>query len=131
MEDMGLLIVRLIVGGLFLAHGAQKWFGWFGGAGLRGTAGWLEAIDIKPGMFMAFMVGGIEFLGGLFLIIGLLTPFAATLLAVTMLSAVVKVHWRNGLWNTDNGYEYNLVLIAILLCLILTGGGEYAVDSLF
>ncbi|PQD97209.1 hypothetical protein CYL18_04890 [Pradoshia eiseniae] len=64
MEDLGLLIVRLIVGGLFLAHGAQKLFGWFGGAGLSGTAGWLESIDVKPGFFMAMMVGLIELIGG-------------------------------------------------------------------
>ncbi|WP_455675743.1 DoxX family protein, partial [Pradoshia sp.] len=67
MEDMGILIVRLVVGGLFLAHGAQKLFGWFRGAGLVGTAGWFESIDIKPGFFMALMVGIIEFIGGLFL----------------------------------------------------------------
>ena len=130
MEDAGLLIVRLIVGGLFLAHGAQKLFSWFGGAGLSGTAGWFEAIDIKPGFFMALMVGIIEFVGGLLLAIGLFASFAAVLLAVTMICAIVKVHWQNGLWNTDNGYEYNLVLFAILAAVFLTGAGKYAVDSL-
>ena len=131
MEDLGLLIVRVIVGGLFLAHGAQKLFGWFRGAGLSGTAGWFESIDIKPGFFMALMVGVIEFIGGLFLAIGLFTPFAAVLLAITMICATVKVHWQNGLWNTDNGYEYNLVLFAILTAIAMTGAGKYAVDVLF
>ncbi|WP_455661325.1 DoxX family protein [Pradoshia sp.] len=131
MEDMGILIVRLVVGGLFLAHGAQKLFGWFRGAGLVGTAGWFESIDIKPGFFMALMVGIIEFIGGLFLMIGLFTPFAAVLLAVTMICAIVKVHWQNGIWNTDNGYEYNLVLFAILAAIALIGAGKYAIDPLF
>ena len=131
MEDLGLLIVRLIIGGLFLAHGAQKLFGWFGGAGLSGTAGWLESVDVKPGFFMAMMVGLIELIGGLMLAIGLFAPLAAALLAITMLCAIVKVHWRNGLWNTDNGYEYNIVLIAILAAIVLTGPGELAVDALF
>ncbi|WP_455675998.1 DoxX family protein [Pradoshia sp.] len=131
MEDVGILIVRLVVGGLFLAHGAQKLFGWFRGAGLVGTAGWFESIDIKPGFFMALMVGIIEFIGGLFLMIGLFTPFAAVLLAVTMICAIVKVHWQNGIWNTDNGYEYNLVLFAILAAIALIGAGKYAIDPLF
>ena len=131
MEDAGLLIVRMIVGGLFLAHGAQKLFGWFGGAGVSGTAGWFESFDIKPGVFMAVMVGIIEFLGGLLLAIGLLAPFAAAVLAVTMICAVVKVHWRNGLWNIYNGYEYNLVLFSVLLLIVLTGAGKYAVDAHF
>lgn len=130
MEDVGILIVRLIVGGLFLAHGAQKLFGWFRGAGLSGTAGWFESIDIKPGFFMALMVGIIELIGGLFLMIGLFAPFSAILLAVTMVCAIVKVHWRNGLWNTDNGYEYNLVLFAVLAAIAFIGAGKYAIDSL-
>ncbi len=131
MEDVGILIVRLVVGGLFLAHGAQKLFGWFRGAGLVGTAGWFESIDIKPGFFMALMVGLIEFIGGIFLMIGLFTPFAAVLLAVTMICAIVKVHWQNGIWNTDNGYEYNLVLFVILAAIAFIGAGTYSIDSLF
>lgn len=130
MEDLGLLIIRLVAGLAFAAHGAQKLFGWFGGYGPKGTGGWFESIGIKPGVFMAVAVGIVEFVGGLFFAAGLLTPVVAVLLALTMVGAIVKVHAQNGFWNTSNGYEFNLILIAVFVAVALIGAGSYSLDAL-
>ncbi|MEV5029933.1 DoxX family protein [Paenibacillus sp. LPE1-1-1.1] len=126
---LGLLVVRLVVGLLFVGHGAQKLFGWFGGYGPKGTGGWLESIGVKPGVAMAVVAGLMELVGGILFAAGLLTPLAAALIVLTMLVAIVKVHGQNGLWATANGYEYNLVLLAIAIGVALTGAGDYSLDA--
>ncbi|UOF92001.1 DoxX family protein [Fodinisporobacter ferrooxydans] len=125
MINMGLLIIRLIVGFTFAGHGAQKMFGWFGGYGLKGTAGWLESIGMKPGIVMAFLAALAEILGGLFFAFGWLLPIGAALITLTMLVAIFTVHGKNGYWATQNGYEYNLILIAIAIGVALIGPGGY------
>jgi putative oxidoreductase len=129
MINIGLLIIRLVIGVLFMGHGTQKLFGWFGGYGVKGTGGWLESIGIKPGVTMAFMAGLSELLGGLLFALGLLTPLAGVIIAGTMVIAIAKVHGPNGLWSTQNGYEYNLVLLAVTIGVALTGPGQYALDA--
>ncbi len=96
MIDIGLLIIRLVVGLLFVGHGAQKLFGWFGGYGIKGTGGWFESIGIKPGVTMALLAGLTELIGGLLFALGLLTPLAGIMIAGTMVMAIVKVHAPNG-----------------------------------
>lgn len=128
--NTGLLIIRLVIGLLFAAHGAQKLFGWFGGHGLKGTADFFESIGVKPGILMAVLAGGGEFVGGLLFAAGLWTEFASALIIITMIGAIVKVHGKKGLWATSGGFEYNLVLIAIALGVALTGAGEYSLDAL-
>ncbi|WP_153733368.1 DoxX family protein [Sporosarcina obsidiansis] len=130
MMDLGLLIIRVVIGLLFAAHGAQKLFGWFGGYGLAGTGGWMESLGLKPGKTMALVAGLSELIGGLLLMVGFLTPLAALLIAGTMVMAIAKVHLPNGLWSTANGYEYNLVILAVVIGLALTGAGQYALDAL-
>ncbi|WML44321.1 DoxX family protein [Neobacillus sp. PS3-40] len=130
MINSGLLIIRLVIGVLFMAHGAQKLFGWFGGYGIKGTGGWLESIGIKPGVTMAIFAGLAELLGGILFTLGLLTPLAGIMIAGTMVMAIVKVHGPNGLWATSNGYEYNLTLIAVVIGIALIGPGQYALDAL-
>lgn len=125
MMDLGLLLIRFIIGLLFIGHGAQKLFGWFGGYGLKGTGGWLESIGIKPGVFMAFMAGASELVGGLLFAAGVLTWVGALLIVVTMLVGIATVHGKNGLWATSNGFEYNLVLIAVAVGVALVGPGAY------
>jgi putative oxidoreductase len=129
MLDIGLLIIRLVVGLLFVGHGAQKLFGWFGGYGIKGTGGWFESIGIKPGAAMAVLAGLTELIGGLLFTLGLLTPLAGIMIAGTMVMAIVKVHAPNGLWATANGYEYNLILIAVTIGVALTGPGQFALDA--
>ncbi len=128
--DLGLLIIRLVVGLLFVAHGTQKLFGWFGGYGIKGTGGWFESIGVKPGATMAVLAGLSELGGGLLFALGLVTPLAAILIIGTMLVAIVKVHAANGLWATANGYELNLLYIVIALGVALTGAGSYSLDAI-
>ncbi|MCK1992048.1 DoxX family protein [Peribacillus muralis] len=130
MLDTGLLIIRLVIGLTFVGHGAQKLFGWFGGYGLKGTGGWMESIGIKPGVFAAGMAGLIELLGGIAFAVGLFTPIAAIMLSLTMVMAIVKVHGQNGFWSTSNGYEFNLILIAVFVGVALIGAGQYSIDAL-
>ncbi|TYS18769.1 DoxX family protein [Rossellomorea vietnamensis] len=130
MLDTGLLIIRLVIGLSFIGHGAQKLFGWFGGYGLEGTGGWMESLGMKPGKAMALLAGLAEFLGGIFFVLGLLTPVAGIMIAITMLIAIVKVHYANGYWSTNNGYEYNLALLAVAIGLALAGPGKYALDAI-
>ncbi|KML44477.1 DoxX family protein [Cytobacillus firmus] len=128
MMDLGLLIIRLVIGVLFIGHGAQKLFGWFGGHGLKGTGGWFDSIGMKPGVMMALFAGLAELIGGILFALGFLTPLAALMIAGTMIMAIVKVHGPNGLWATSNGYEYNLTLLSVAIGIALIGPGRYALD---
>ncbi|AIE60336.1 DoxX family protein [Bacillus methanolicus] len=128
--NAGILIIRLVIGLSFMGHGAQKLFGWFGGHGLKGTGGFFESIGIKPGYQMALLAGLAEFIGGALFALGLFTPLAAVLIAGTMVVAIVKVHGSNGFWATQNGYEYNLVLLAVAVGVALIGAGSYSIDAI-
>lgn len=130
MMSLGLLLIRLVVGLLFIGHGAQKLFGWFGGYGPKGTGGWMESVGIKPGVLMAVLAGLMELIGGAMFALGLLTPAAAALITLTMLGAIIKVHGANGIWATSNGYEYPLVLIAVVVGVALIGAGSISLDSI-
>lgn len=129
MIDIGLLLIRLVIGLLFIGHGAQKLFGWFGGYGLKGTGDWMDSLGLKPGMTMALLAGLTELIGGILLVLGLLTPLAGLMIAATMVMAIVKVHGPNGLWSTQNGYEYNLILLVVAIGIALIGPGQYALDA--
>ena len=124
------LALRVPAGIIFAAHGAQKLFGWFGGYGLQGTAGWMESIGLTPGIPLTLMAGGAEFFGGLALILGLLTRPAAFVLAITMLVAIFSVHFANGLFMSNNGYEFALSLLAGAVSLLISGGGRVSLDRL-
>ena len=122
--------LRLGAGVLFTAHGAQKLFGWYGGYGLEGTAGWMVSIGLEPGVLMAAMAGSAEFFGGLLLVTGLLVRPTALILALTMLVAIVTVHLENGLFMSNNGYEFGLALLAISVALVFRGAGSLSADRL-
>ena len=122
------LPVRVAVGTIFAAHGAQKLFAWFGGYGLEGTAGWMASIGLEPGLLLATLAGSAEFFGGLFLIIGLLVRPSAMVLAITMVVAIITVHFENGLFMSNNGYEFALALLVISAGLIVRGAGSLSVD---
>lgn len=123
------LPIRLTVGTIFVAHGAQKLFGAFGGYGLAGTAGWMESIGLAPGLLMALLAGSAEFFGGLLLMIGLAVRPAALVLAFTMLVAIFAVHLEHGFFLANNGYEFALALLGTSVALVFRGAGSVSIDS--
>ncbi|WP_341303657.1 DoxX family protein [Pseudomonas sp. TMP25] len=122
------LALRIPTGVIFVAHGAQKLFGSFGGYGLEGTGQWMASIGLEPGYWMALAAGSAEFFGGIALLLGLLTRPAALMLAITMLVAIITVHLPNGLFMSNNGYEFGLALLTIVAALMLNGGGKLSLD---
>jgi putative oxidoreductase len=131
MRSLGVLIVRLVVGGLLAGHGAQKLFGWFGGPGLEGTAGWLESMRLRPGTVWARIAGGSEFFGGLLTALGFLNPLGPIAAMGAMSMAWAKVHLGNPVWSTKGGAELPLTNIAVLSALTVAGPGRLSLDSLF
>lgn len=128
-QSVSALPLRLIAGIIFMAHGAQKLFAWFGGYGLEGTGQWMESIGLAPGYLMALMAGSVEFFGGMLLIAGLLTRPTSFVLTITMIVAIVSVHIDNGLFMANNGYEFALTLVAISVSLMFSGAGKLSLDS--
>jgi len=127
--NAGLLIARVVFGLLFAVHGSQKLFGWVGGHGISGTAGFLEGLGFRPGRLFAAAVGVAECGGGLLLALGLFEPVAAAAIISVMIVAMVTVHWRFGLLSTTNGIEVPLLYAAAALSLALTGPGSYSIDA--
>ena len=126
--DLSLLVLRLVVGLLFAAHGAQKLFGVFGGGGLEGTADMFDAIGLRPGRMHARAAGAAELVGGALLALGLVTPVGAALTSAVMVAAVLTAHLPKGLWNANGGYEFNLVLVAGAFVLAGVGPGDWSLD---
>jgi putative oxidoreductase len=124
------LPLRLALGVIFIAHGAQKLFGAFGGAGISGTAQFFERIGLAPATAFAVVVGLVEFVGGALVLVGLLTRWAALLLAIDMLGAILVVHLRHGLFASSGGFEFPLSLLAASLTLVILGAQSASIDSL-
>jgi putative oxidoreductase len=129
MIDVGLLVLRLGLGVIFIGHGAQKLFGSFGGPRISGFTKMLEQLSVKPAKPMAILAGLAEFVGGILVILGFLTPLAALILIGVMIVAVLTVHLKNGFFNTNGGYEFNLALAGMALTLLIVGAGAYSLDS--
>jgi putative oxidoreductase len=123
----GLLVLRVAIGLVLFAHGAQKLFGWWNGPGPAGTRGWLGSMGFRMPGALALLAGLAEGSGLLFAL-GFLTPFAALLMATAMVVAIGSVHWRNGFWMTNQGYEYNLALLAVTVAVTATGPGRFSID---
>jgi len=123
------LALRFPVAIIFIAHGAQKLFGLFGGYGLEGTGQWMESIGLAPGYAMALLAGSAEFFGGLALLVGLLVRPAALVLSITMIVAIFSVHFANGLFMSANGYEFGLSLLAASVSLMFSGAGKVSLDN--
>src|SRR5258705_6827010 len=127
--SIGLLILRLVVGLALAGHGTQKLFGWFGGYGLNGTAGFLEQLGFIPGRRNALFAGLAETAGGLLLALGLATPVAAAMIVAVMMVAAVSVHLKHGFFAHNQGYEYTLVLAIAALTIAFTGPGPISLDA--
>ena len=129
--DFALFVLRVIVGGLFVGHGSQKLFGWFGGGGPKGTSSFLESVGLTPALPFALLAGTAELAGGLLLGFGLFVPAAALLLVGVMTTAIATVHWKNGLWVTAGGMEYPFVLATVAFALAALGPGSISLDNAF
>jgi putative oxidoreductase len=125
---LGRLALRATVGGFFIGHGTQKLFGWFGGHGPEATANMFESLGLRPGRHHALAAGVGEAGGGALLALGAATPAAASVITATMLTAISRVHLKNGPWSSNGGYEYNAVLIAAALTLAEAGPGSFSLD---
>jgi putative oxidoreductase len=127
--NLGRVIARSTIGGVFVGHGAQKLFGWWNGPGLEGTTQMMEKLEMRPARRHALASALAETVGGGMLVAGALTPLAGALLNGVMFTAIRKVHLDKGFWNTGGGYEYNLVLIGAITALVDSGPGAPSVDS--
>jgi putative oxidoreductase len=124
--DIGLLALRIVVGALFVAHGTQKLFGWFGGYGPQGTAGFMGSLRYRNPKMAALSAGVFETWAGVFLAAGFLTPLAAAAIIGVMVNAIVSAKWSSGLFG---GYELDLLYAVSVLALAFTGAGAYSVDA--
>jgi len=127
---VGRLLLRISVGGFFFGHGTQKLFGWFGGQGLKETGAGYERMGLRPAQLHATAAGTTESAGGAALALGYQTPFASAALITVMLTAINRVHLKNGPWAAKGGYEYNAVLIAAAAALAESGPGRLSLDAL-
>jgi putative oxidoreductase len=125
----GLFVLHVFVGLLFAAHGAQKLFGWFNGPGIEGGTGFMGSLGLEPARFNALAAGLIEFVGGILIALGLVTPIAAAALIAVMVTAIVTVHLANGFFNQDSGVEFPLTLIAVVFALSAVGPGNASLDA--
>jgi putative oxidoreductase len=126
--DTGLLVLRLVLGLLLIGHGSQKLFGLFGGHGPEGTGGFFHSIGFRPGRPMALVAGASEVGAGLLLALGLLTPLAAAAVVGTLFVAS-SVHWKNGLWGQNGGFELALFYAVTAVALAFSGPGDYSLDN--
>jgi putative oxidoreductase len=123
----GLLLLRVVAGGTIFAHGAQKLFGWFGGHGVRGTAGFFENLGFRPPVLLALLAGLGEASGALFAL-GFVTPLAALGMTIVMLNAIAVVHWSKGFFNGNGGIEFPLLIATVAIAVAATGPGRFSVD---
>lgn len=132
--DLALFLIRLILGVVFLVHGSQKLFGWFGGPGLRGFVGYLTSSGMPA--VIPYLVAFGETLGALALLFGLLTRIAAAGICLEMLGATFLVHWKAGFfmnWGNEagrgEGFEYSLTLAVVALAVVVAGAGALSIDA--
>jgi len=127
--DLGLLILRVVIGLIFAAHGAQKAFGWWGGPGPAGWRGAIGRMGLRPAPLWAMVSMAAELVGGLALALGFLTPLTAAALVAQGLVMVLRAHWPAGFWNANKGYEFPLSLLGGSLAVLFTGPGAWALDA--
>lgn len=128
--DIALLLVRLIVGLAIARHGTEKLFGWFGGYGLAGSAGFFEQLGYRPGQLFVIAAAGAEIGGGALTVLGLGGPLGPALIVMVMLVAIFSVHISKGFAAANGGYELNALYIAAALAPAFELGA-YSLDRVF
>lgn len=131
MKDFGLLVLRLTLGGLFMGHGTQKLFGWFGGPGMTGTKGMMTSLGMNPPHVWGPVVAAGETSGGLFTALGFFFPIGPLNIIAAMWVAMRKVHWSKGIWNSAGGIEFPLMNMASAAALTFIGPGRFSLDQRF
>ncbi|MBI4040299.1 MAG: DoxX family protein [Deltaproteobacteria bacterium] len=126
--DTASLILRLVIGSTFIMHGSQKVLGAFGGHGLEGVAQFLTQLGFPMPTLMAYLLGYTEFLGGIALVLGLGTRIFALLLSFAMVVAIFSVHWKNGFFGSQGGFEYPFVILGGTLALAAMGCQKWGLD---
>jgi len=127
MVDVATLILRIAIGIMFCSHGLQKAFGLFGGPGISGVTTMLSGLGFSPAVFWAYLLAYSELLGGLCLLLGLATKYAAGILFILIVVAIVKVHLKHGFFSMGGGFEYPFIIAAACLALILLGTGKFGI----
>ena len=127
--DLGLLVLRVVVGLIFAAHGAQKAFGWWGGPGPDRWRGAMVRMQFRPPAFWAWISTAAELAGGLLLAFGFLIPLATAALVAQSIVIIAIAHWAKGFWNMNGGFEFPLALLAGVVSIAATGPGRVSVDS--
>jgi len=130
MRNIGLLVLRLVLGSFLFGHGAQKLFGWFGGPGLTGTRGMMEKMGMRPAETWGTIAAGGETTGGLLTLLGFLSPLGPLNIIAMMMVAIRKAHWKWPVWNSGGGLEFPLTNLAAAFALALAGPGAISVDGL-
>ncbi len=125
--DLAVLVLRLGLGVMFFSHGMQMAFGFWGGPGPNGFSKYLSGMGFAPAIFWAYLAAYTVLIGGLFLIAGFLTRFAAFSLLIFIVVAAVKVHLSKGFFISNGGYEYNWVIAFACLTLMIVGGGKFSI----
>ncbi len=128
--DLGLLVLRVVVGLIFAAHGAQKAFGWWNGPGFAGWTGFIGKMGLRPALLWSTIATSAELVGGVAVALGLLTPLVAAALVAQGLVIVLRAHWSAGFWNANRGYEFPLSLLGGAAAILFTGPGLWALDTL-
>ena len=126
LADVGILILRITLGVIFLAHGLQKLLGAFSGPGIKGTASMLSGIGFTPPEIWAWVLASAETVGGLFLILGILPKTCAFVIAIIVIIAIVRIHGPKGFFITKGGFEYQLLMLSACIYIMITGGGKYS-----
>lgn len=127
--DIAMLVLRVAIGAIFVAHGLQKLLGWWGGPGWAGWKGFIAYMGLKPPLFWASISLIAELGGGVAIILGLLVPLAAAALVAQTITLLIKVHWPNGFWTPAGGIEFPIALLAGAFAVQVLGPGSWALDA--
>lgn len=127
--DSALLLLRLTIGSTFFGHGGQKLFGWFGGKGVKKSISWFEDMGMKFAPLIVIASGFLEIASGILFAIGFLTPLASLTIAAVMLGAIIVSTGKQGYLGQD-GSEYNVLIIAVCIAVLIMGPGHYSIDRL-
>ena len=131
MLDLALLVLRVCLGIVFIAHGLQAAFGMFGGPGVKGFSDMLSGLGFKPALLWSYIGAYTELIGGLMLVLGVFTRIAATLILIFIIVAALKVHLAKGFFIQSGGFEYTFVIACVCIALIILGAGKISVTQKF